>query len=51
LSTVVKEPSGTVLPLELRTLILSTSALSMRSCSRACAVTRKVRPNKLKSLT
>jgi hypothetical protein len=49
--TVVKEPSGTVSPLWLRTRIASTSLVSMRASAVACATTRKVRPNRLKSLT
>ena len=51
LRTVVKEPSGTMSPLELRTRSLSTSLVFCRYLSSACAVTRKVRPNRLKSLT
>ena len=49
--TVVNEPSGTVSPEELRTRSLRTSLLSMRKALSACAVTRNVRPSRLKSLT
>ena len=38
-------------PLLLRTRILRTSLGSLRALLSACAVTRKVRPNRLKSLT
>ena len=38
--TAYETVSGTVSPLELRTRILSTSAMLRRSSSRACAVTR-----------
>ena len=48
----MNEPSGTVSPLELRTRISSTSLRVVRDWrASACAVTRKVRPNRLKSLT
>ena len=48
---VVNVPSGTVSPAEFRTRSLSTSLLLTRNPLSACAVTRNVRPSRLKSLT
>ena len=48
---VATEPSGTIAPWSLRVFSLLTSRTSLRNGASAWAVTRKVRPSKLKSLT
>ena len=48
--TVATEASGTMPPLTDRTCKRPTSAMSSRADGSACAVTRSVRPNRLKSL-
>ena len=45
------DPSGTICASALRTRMRETFSGSMREAELACAVTRNVRPNMLKSLT
>ena len=48
---VVSEPSGTIAPVLLRVRSFAMSSGSRRYGASACAVTRNVRPKRLKSLT